>query len=171
MSVNVWVCSGRVCLCVRVVMGGRALCVCRGHPSWSCVDLVGLARGRGHASTSLDLPQPPTILNLPAAHSVQAPPAGPVEPALQVQSNRLLLASGNAVLDGHSWHTSESAQTAEEYHPALQFEHAPAPLAILNFPGTQAMQSPSLGPVDPGLQVHSIRLLLASGDVALDGHS
>ncbi len=64
------------------------------------------------APTTEDLPTeqfihcefPVTFLNCPATHALQAPPSGPVYPALHLQSEIVLLLIGNADVDdaGHA---------------------------------------------------------------------
>lgn len=45
------------------------------------------------------------------------------------------------------------APTVGEYMPVPQLVHARVPVVILYFPAVQAVQTPPLGPVKPGLQV------------------
>jgi len=46
------------------------------------------------ATQLLHAADPNAILYFPATHKAHGPPSGPVDPALQVQSDDLLLASG-----------------------------------------------------------------------------
>ena len=58
-------------------------------------------------------------LNLPGRHSVQAPPWGPDDPALQIQAVLAELPAGDKDLDGHAVHVSlDLPPGAVEYLPA-----------------------------------------------------
>ena len=85
---------------------------------------------------SVHATEPVTDLYLPATHCVHAPPLGPVDPALQVQSDALSLAS-----------------RASEF--AAQSVQAAEPATDLYLPNTHCVHTPPSGPVYPALQVQS----------------
>jgi len=58
---------------------------------------------------------PDSGLYLPAMHSVQACPLGPVDPILQVQSVFWSLLAGESEWDKQFWHTSVGAAIVAEY--------------------------------------------------------
>ena len=97
---------------------------------------------------------PVTVLYRPTAHTVQAPPFGPENPASQVQLTRnpleaaarefnghklqLGLPSGDHWPSGHWRHVSfPTAPKCTEYNPIEQFEHAVIPSWLLYVPGLQ----------------------------------
>ena len=84
----------------------------------------------GHSLQASD-PRADSGLYFPATHSVQVPPSGPDEPALQVQLVTAELPAGDVALIGHALH--ERADDSE-YLPAEQGIHE----------------------VDPGLEVSEI---------------
>lgn len=97
---------------------------------------------------------PDTVLYFPAAHTVQAPPFGPENPASQVQLTRnpleaparefaghalqFGLPSGDHCPSGQLKHVSfPTAPKCTEYNPIEQFEHAVIPSWLLYVPGLQ----------------------------------
>jgi hypothetical protein len=67
---------------------------------------------------------PVDALYFPATHAVQAPPAGPLHPALQVQLVKAVLPAGEMVFDGQAMHVEfAEAPTAVEYVPVPQSVH------------------------------------------------
>ena len=70
------------------------------------------ARHSSHSSL------PAAALCLPAAHAGQAPPLGPVKPALHVQATTAVLPAGELEFLGHCMQTSaDVAPVAAEYVP------------------------------------------------------
>jgi len=121
----------------------------------------------GQASQTAD---PASALNVPAAHCEHVPPAGPVHPALQVQSNSSSLASGESEFVGQASHPSDVEPATVEYLPATQLLHAACPGAFLYVPAVHCMHIPPAGPVHPALQVQSTSSSLASDELELPGH-
>ena len=95
-------------------------------------------------------------LNFPGAQYVQIPPSCPEDPALQMQAVILLLPAGALAFAVHARHTSDAAPTLVENCPTVQFVHPLVPVVGLNFPGTQYVQFPPLGPEDPALQMQAV---------------
>lgn len=85
---------------------------------------------------------PLSLLYVPASHSVQSPPSGPVYPALHLQSVMESLPAVDQVWVGHEAHTS-----AFSYVPPSHTTHA--------WP---------LLPEYPGSQTQSVMAVLACGD-------
>jgi hypothetical protein len=95
-----------------------------------------------------------------------------VNPALQVQAERVVLGLGELELLGHVIHVpSTVACELDEYFPAPQSVHAALPVLILYLPATQALQGPPSGPVNPALQVQAARVVLGLGELELLGHA
>ena len=81
---------------------------------------------------------PAAALYFPAAHSEQAPPSGPEEPALHVQSVKAQLPVCEFEFLGQAKHVETAvAPTAVEYLPCSQRIHASDPAADLYLPATQ----------------------------------
>ena len=102
---------------------------------------------------SVHAADPVAFLNFPATQAVQVPPLSPVYPRLQRQAEMAVcpVADVNAFA-GQAVHVEANvAPTAAEYVLRLQFVHAADPVAILNFPATQAVQVPPSSPVYPAL--------------------
>jgi hypothetical protein len=78
----------------------------------------------GHSLQGSD-PRADSGLYSPATQSVQVPPSGPDEPALQVQLVTAELPAGDVALAGHALH--ERADDSLEYLPAEQGIHAVEP--------------------------------------------
>ena len=83
----------------------------------------------------------------PATHAVHGPPAGPGNPALQVQFVKFALPAGEVELDGQVMHVElAEAPTAVEYVPTPQSEQTADPVDVLYFPATHALHVPPSGP-------------------------
>jgi hypothetical protein len=82
----------------------------------------------------------------------QDPPAGPDQPALQVQLVFTVLPIG-------------------ESEPAGQSSQLPNPVTLLYFPATQAAHGPPSGPDEPALQVQLVKSVLPAGEFELDGQT
>ena len=81
---------------------------------------------------------PAAALYFPASHSEQAPPSGPEEPALHVQSVKAQLPVCEFEFLGQAKHVETAvAPTAVEYLPCSQRIHASDPAADLYLPATQ----------------------------------
>jgi len=95
-------------------------------------------------------------------------------PALHVQLLAAELALGELELAGHARHAvAFVAPVVVEYVPAAQSVHVALPIAVLYFPGTQAVQGPPSGPVNPTLQptdTQELTLELPTADVEPVGH-
>jgi hypothetical protein len=117
---------------------------------------------------------PVAILYVPAAHDVQTPPSGPVNPTLHVQAARAALEIGELELAGHAKHVAKSeAPVRFEYVATPQSVHVALPLVVLYFPATQPVHGPPSGPVKPALQICGIQALtseLPLGEVFPAGH-
>jgi hypothetical protein len=96
-------------------------------------------------------------------------------PALHVQLLAAELALGELELAGHATHAvAFDAFVIVEYVPAAQSVHAVLPIAVLYFPGTQAVHGPPSGPVNPALQptdTHAVIFELPTADVVPTGHA
>jgi len=64
-----------------------------------------------------------TVAYFPATHSLHMVLLTPDEPALQMQSVCLPLATGASEFSGHAWHTFVVALTSSEYWPCRQLLH------------------------------------------------
>jgi hypothetical protein len=106
--------------------------------------------------------EPLTSLYLPATQAVHVPLIASlifayVNPALQVQSNAVVLELGAFEFEGQVEHVDEAlAPTAAEYVPVPQSVHAALPLLVLYLPATHVEQTPPFGPEDPTLQVQVV---------------
>jgi hypothetical protein len=90
---------------------------------------------------------PVNALYCPASHGVQVPPAGPKNPASQVQLVKELLPKGELEYTGQSLHVElAEAPTAVEYVPAPQSVQAADPVDALYLPATHAVHVPPSGP-------------------------
>ena len=88
-----------------------------GH-SWQVLELDAPSSGENLPEGQLlQASDPTTVLYLPAAHAKQAPPSGPVEPAMQTQSNTVLLPAGELEPEGQLMQASDP--TAVLYLPAI----------------------------------------------------
>ena len=58
---------------------------------------------------------PVTSLYVPATHTVQVPPLGPVYPSMQMQSVDASLPGSESELPGHAWHMLVVAADVVEY--------------------------------------------------------
>ncbi len=100
------------------------------------------------APQCLQIVDPVDTLYFPAKHAVQAPPSGPVEPALQVQLVEAELPTGEMESCGQALHVElAEAPTGVEYFPASQSVHASDPVEVLYFPATHAVHVFPSGPV------------------------
>ncbi len=95
-------------------------------------------------------PLPLVILYLPATHIEHTPPFGPVNPALQVQTEALL-------------------PPDTEYEPTPQSVHETLPLVVLYLPATQPEHTPPSGPVNPALQVQEATAVLDTAELEFVG--
>ncbi len=91
--------------------------------------------------------------------------AFPYVPALHVQALTDALALGELELVRHGIHAAQCAPTVVEYVPAPQSVHTALPVAILYLPATQAVHAPPAGPVNPALQIQSVRATLVVGEL------
>ena len=114
------------------------------------------------APQSVHAAEPAVVLYLPATHCEHAPPSGPVQPALQVQSTSASLAEGALVFAGQVW--QDVTPTAVEYWPAEQSVHAALPSVFLNFPATHAPHGPPFAQVYPSRQMQFVCAELPAGD-------
>jgi hypothetical protein len=111
-------------------------------------------------------------LYFPATHTVQTPPAGPDEPALQVQLVKAALPTGESEFEGQTLHVElNTAPTAVEYVPCGQSVHRAAPVDGLYFPATHTVQTPPAGPDEPALQVQLVKAALPAGESEFDGQA
>ena len=108
---------------------------------------------------------PLTSTHTPHDHpAVHGPPAGPEDPALQVQLVEAALPAGELEFDGQALHVEfAEAPTAVEYVPAPQSVHRPDPANALYFPAPHAEQLPPAGPENPALQVQFVKEVLPTG--------
>ena len=92
----------------------------------------------------LQAPAPCESLYLPATHTSQGPPLGPLCPELQVQASLEALPVEDVVeAAGQLKHVCKlSAPVVVEYLPAMQSEQALLPIMVLNFPAAHSTQSP-----------------------------
>jgi len=98
---------------------------------------------------------PAIVLYVPPRQSVQFPPFGPVDPALQVQFCKALLFVGELDADGHARQSATRvAFNNVEYVFKGQSSHGKEPLLVLYLPETHDTQGPPFAPVQPILQVH-----------------
>jgi len=112
---------------------------------------------------------PGSGLYLPAMHSAQACPLGPVDPILQVQSVCWSLLAGESEWDRQFWHTFVAAAIVAEYWPCRQLVHAAVPASVLYFPATHAVHVPPSAPVYPALHLQLPTVPLWEGPCALLG--
>jgi hypothetical protein len=103
------------------------------------------------ASQSLHAPTPAETLYVPGTHCVHASPAGPQEPALQVQFVLVELPSGE-------W----------ENQLVRQSMHSDGPVKSLYLP---AMHGAHVGPEYPALHLQAVGAALPVGALAFPGHS
>ena len=112
---------------------------------------------------------PDIVLNVPALHTVQLPPLGPVYPALQRQLATCELPATDCVFATQLRHTLLTAAIVVEYWFAKQSVHVAGPVELFHFPATHASHGVTPfaadppGPVNPILQIHAAKALLASG--------
>ena len=87
---------------------------------------------------------PVTVLYFPATQAVQVPPLGPVYPRLQRQAEMAVCPVADVTaLVGQPVHVEGAvAPKAAEYVFRLQSVHDAAPVTVLYFPSTQAVQVP-----------------------------
>ena len=86
---------------------------------------------------SLHAALPVTSLYFPATHSVQLPPFGPFEPALQLHAVKDELPAAASEFAGHAEHVSSVVcPVPVEYLPAPQSAQESDPCADLYFPAT-----------------------------------
>ena len=124
------------------------------------------------APQSVQVASPVPALYLPAPHSAHVPPLGPVKPALQMQSEEVLLPAGAFELAGHTEHVlSATAAAAPEYLPAPHSVQAASPVPALYLPATHSAHVPPFGPVKPALQMQSEGELLPAGAFECAGHA
>ena len=120
----------------------------------------------------LQATSPGAVLYCPAMHSLQVPPLGPVEPALQVQAVKTELPSRDFEFVGHPKHVETSvAPTAAEYVPISQPMQLAGPTSALYFPGTHSKHVPPSSPDEPALQVQAVETELPKRDVEFVGHA
>jgi len=105
---------------------------------------------------------PDSTLYLPAKHSWQSPPSGPLEPGSQMQSILLLLAAGAWDRIGHDSHLLDVAPTIVEYWFIMQLVHAASPVCGLYFPAKHWAQDWPFCPVNPLLHVQLVAVVLAT---------
>jgi len=90
---------------------------------------------------------------------VQGPPAGPVEPAVQLQAAMDGLAKGDFEFGGHPEHAdSADPPASDKYLFAAQLMHAADPGIALYFPATHCEHGPPSAPDEPGLQVQCLKI-------------
>ena len=125
------------------------------HPQSAAVRLPGkvVVNVDGHAVHAL---APAVFEYAPAGHCTHAlallAPATPENaPAEQFVHESTLLAPVTPEYFPATQFTHALAPAAE-YAPAEQSVHAALPLVVLNFPATQAVHGPPVGPVKPALQ-------------------
>jgi hypothetical protein len=124
------------------------------------------------ASQLMHATLPLVFLNVPAAHGEQAPPFGPVYPALQAHAVTAELVLGEFVFTGHTKQVDATvAPTVPEYFPAKQPVHDPLPLKSLYVPAPHASHGPPFGPVYPALQVQAAAAELMLGALELSAHA
>ena len=91
---------------------------------------------------------PGNTLYVPAPHGAHVPPSGPEYPALHLQAANAALCSFELALSGHVRHVEfDVAPTVEEYFPAKQLLHAPAPEEFLYCPAKHGVH---VCPLEPG---------------------
>jgi Na+/citrate or Na+/malate symporter len=114
---------------------------------------------------------PVCTLYLPATHREHAAPLSPVAPALQVQSVRVSLSSGELEFVGHTVHCDWTLAPVDvRYVPVGQFVHGVVPVCTLYLPATHEEHAAPLSPVAPAVQVQSVRASLASDELEFVGH-
>ena len=118
----------------------------------------------GQASQLLD---PAALFHFPATHAVHAPPSGPDQPALQVQSAKSVLCAGEVEPTGHSKQVDEPV--VFEYVPLSQTLQTAFPLTSLYLPVTHGVQVLPSGPQYPALQVQSVKWSLPCGAFEFSG--
>ena len=124
------------------------------------------------ASQSTQALLPCTALNLPLAQREHTPPSGPVDPALHLQSDRLLLPDGESERNGHAVQVASAVAPVEvEYFPDPHSLHGAVPGAVLNLPALHWVQGPPLLPLLPALHRQASLLLLAAGEDESVGQS
>lgn len=119
------------------------------------------------AAQSVQATLPPLVLYFPATHAEHVPPFAPVNPALHVQESRAGLEAGAFAFEGQF---KQVDKALVEYFPLEQFEQAVVPLTFLNLPAMHAVHVPPFAPVNPTLQVQAVMAVLATGEVAFEGH-
>jgi hypothetical protein len=112
---------------------------------------------------------PLIVLYFPATHTVQTPPFGPENPALQVQT---VLDAAELEFAGHAIQADETvAPTVTEYVPLEQSKQAVDPLTSLYLPATHAVHVPPFTPVYPALHEHAVMTELELGAFAFTGQA
>jgi hypothetical protein len=125
------------------------------------IDVAATAPEYVFAPQSVHVADPVDALYFPVAQFAHVPPSGPVHPALQMQLDKVELATGELEFVGQVLHVVlVVAPDAIEYVPAPQSEHVAVPDAILYFPATHRLHGPPSGPVDPALQVQLAKVPL-----------
>ena len=105
---------------------------------------------------------------MPGVHSEHVSPLAPVEPALHVQADCVVLATDASERVGHCTHINDSfAPSDAENVPFLQSVHVPGPLMFLYLPATHCEHVPPSGPEKPG--THE-QFTLPLTEPVLNGH-
>ena len=118
---------------------------------------------------SSQMPAPAALFHFPAPHSVHVPPLGPVQPALQVQSAKVVLCAGELEPGGHAKQVDEPF--VSEYVPLSQTLQTASPLTFLYLPALHAVQAPPFLPEYPTLQVQLVFDTLPRGAFEFSGHA
>jgi hypothetical protein len=111
---------------------------------------------------------PVTFLNLPAAHGLQGPPFGPLNPISHTQLPRAVLATGEVVFAGQLRHAA--LPVALLYVPATHAVHAVFGPVKPAAQGGGTVHGPPGCPTNPELHVQFVTCLLVDGDILLAGH-
>jgi hypothetical protein len=134
------------------------------------IDVAATAPEYVFAPQSVHVADPVDALYFPVAQFAHVPPSGPVHPALQMQLDKVELATGELEFVGQVLHVVlVVAPDAIEYVPAPQSEHVAAPVDVLYFPATHRLHGPPSGPVDPALQVQLAKVPLPASELEFDG--
>jgi len=119
---------------------------------------------------------PVNVLYLPASHAVHVVAATPAEYVLYLPVSHAVHVDAAGATEyvppGHAPHVAlADAPTAVEFVPAAHSVHTAAPGIVVYLPGTHNVHVSPADPVDPALQMQSVKAALPAGDRAFDGHT
>jgi len=144
-----------------------------GHCSHAVTAVAPMFVAYFPVSQSVHVAGPCAFLYVPALHSVQEPPFGPLAPALHVHAVTVVLAIPAFEFNGQASHVA--APSTAEYVLIPQALQAAFACSGLYSPGTHIMHLKfvfsSVNAYEPALHKQSLTTELPMGDVELIGHT